>query len=98
MNSLLAWLLTPLDYPFMLRGFLAAWMVGVVCATVGTYVVLRSMAFFGDALAHAILPGLAVGYLVGGGAREPLFWWALLAAIASSIGIGAITRGSKIRE
>ncbi len=67
MNALLNLILTPLNYPFMVRGLLAALMVGVVCATVGTYVVLRGMAFFGDALAHAILPGVAVGYLVGGG-------------------------------
>jgi manganese/iron transport system permease protein len=56
------------------------------------------MAFFGDALAHAILPGVAVGYLVGDGAREPLFWWALIAAIFSSLGIGAISRNTKIKE
>ena len=75
MSSLLEWVIEPLAYPFMLRGILAAVMVGIVCATVGTYVVLRGMAFFGDALAHAILPGVAVGYLLGGGARGPLFWW-----------------------
>ncbi|RPI32862.1 MAG: metal ABC transporter permease [Chloroflexota bacterium] len=91
-------ILEPLQYAFMIRGLLAALMVGVVCATVGTYVVLRGMAFFGDALAHAILPGVAVGYLIGGGAREPLFWWGLLAAVASSLGIGAISRGTKIKE
>jgi manganese/iron transport system permease protein len=88
----------PLQYGFMVRGFLAVLMVGAVCATVGTYVVLRGMAFFGDALAHSILPGVAIGYLVGGGAREPLFWWALLAAILSSIGIGAISKGTQIRQ
>jgi len=98
MNALLNLILTPLNYPFMVRGLLAALMVGVVCATVGTYVVLRGMAFFGDALAHAILPGVAVGYLVGGGAREPLFWWGLAAAVVSSIGIGTITKGAKVRE
>lgn len=91
-------LLEPLQYPFMVRGLSAAIMVGVVSATVGAYVVLRGMAFFGDALAHAILPGVAVGYLVGGGARGPLFWWAMLAAVISSLGIGAISRGTKIRE
>ncbi len=91
-------LLTPLQYGFMARGLVAAMMVGTVCAVVGCYVVLRGMAFFGDALAHAILPGIAVGYLVGGGARQPLFWWALLAAIISSLGIGAISRLTKINE
>jgi manganese/iron transport system permease protein len=88
----------PLQYAFMLRGMLASLMVGIICATVGTYMVLRGMAFFGDALAHAILPGVAVGYLAGGGAREPLFWWGLLAAVISSIGIGTISKGGKIRE
>jgi manganese/iron transport system permease protein len=90
--------LEPLQYAFMVRGLVASMMVGVVCAVVGTYVVLRGMAFFGDALAHAILPGIAVGYLVGGGAREPLFIWALIAAILSSLGIGAISRSTKIKE
>jgi manganese/iron transport system permease protein len=88
----------PLGYAFMQRGILAALMVGVVCAMVGTYVVLRGMAFFGDALAHSILPGVAIGYLVGNGAREPLFWWALVSAVISSLGIGAISKGAKIRE
>ncbi len=91
-------LLEPFAYAFMQRGMLAALMVGVVCAAVGTYIVLRGMAFFGDALAHAILPGVAVGYLVGGGAREPLFWWSLLTAIVASIGIGAISKGAQLRE
>ncbi|MBC8508936.1 MAG: metal ABC transporter permease [Chloroflexi bacterium] len=91
-------ILEPLQYAFMVRGLIASVMVGIVCAVVGTYVVLRSMAFFGDALAHAILPGIAVGYLVGDGAREPLFWWALIAAILSSLGIGTISRNTKIKE
>ncbi len=91
-------LLEPLQYPFMVRALLAAIMVGVVSATLGAYVVLRGMAFFGDALAHAILPGVAIGYLIGGGARGPLFWWAMLAAVISSLGIGAISRGTKIGE
>jgi len=91
-------LIEPLGYAFMQRGMLATLMVGVVCATVGTFVVLRGMAFFGDALAHSILPGVAIGYLVGNGAREPLFWWALVAAVLSSLGIGVISKGAKIRE
>jgi len=88
----------PLQYAFMQRGIAAAILVGVVCAVLGTYVVLRGMAFFGDALAHAILPGVAIGYLIGGGAREPLFWWALLTGILSAIGIGTISRSKRIKE
>lgn len=91
-------ILEPLQYAFMQRGIIAAILVGIVCAILGTYVVLRGMAFFGDALAHAILPGVAIGYLIGGGAREPLFWWALLTGILSAIGIGTISRSKRIKE
>lgn len=94
---MLALLLAPLQYAFMLRALAAAVMVGVVCAVVGTFVVLRGLAFFGDALAHAILPGVAVAYLIGG-ATGPLFWGALGAATATALGIGAITRGGRLRE
>jgi ABC-type Mn2+/Zn2+ transport system permease subunit len=95
---MLDWILIPWHYTFMVRALIGAILVGSICAVVGSYVVLRGMAFFGDALAHAILPGVAVGYLVGGGARQPLFWWAMLAAIISSLGIGTIGKSVKIRE
>jgi manganese/iron transport system permease protein len=94
----MSFLLEPLQYEFMQRGMIAAILVGVVCAVVGTYVVLRGMAFFGDALAHTILPGIALGYLVSGGAREPLFWWALGTAIVAALGIGAISKNAEIKE
>ena len=91
-------LLEPLQYEFMQRGMIAAVIVGIVCAVVGTFVVLRGMAFFGDALAHTILPGIALGYLVSGGARDVLFWWALGTAVIASLGIGAISKNSQIKE
>lgn len=98
MSILLDWLLQPFSYPFMQRGLLAAILVGIVCAVVGTYVVLRGMAFFGDALAHTVLPGIAVGYLVSGGARDTLFWWALGTAVLAALGIGLISKRSGIKE
>ena len=98
MTTLIRFLQEPLHYEFMQRGMIAAVLVGIVCAIVGTYMVLRGMAFFGDALAHTILPGVALGYLVSGGAREPLFWWALGTAIVASLGIGAISKGAQIKE
>ena len=94
----MSWILEPLQYAFMLRGLAAAVLVGIVCAVVGTYVVLRGMAFFGDALAHTILPGVALGYLVSGGSRESLFWWALGTAVIASLGIGAISKNSQVKE
>ena len=95
---MLEWLLEPFSYAFMQRGLAAVVLVGMVCAVVGAYVVLRGMAFFGDALAHTILPGVAVGYLVSGGAREPLFWWALGTAVVAALGIGAISKNTAIKE
>lgn len=95
---MLDFLLEPLGYSFMVRGLIAAGLVGVISAVVGTFIVLRGMAFFGDALSHTILPGVAAGYLLGGGAREPTFWWALITAIVSALSIGAISRGTRIKE
>ncbi len=96
--SLTEFFLTPFAYPFMVRAFLATLIVGAVCAVIGSYVVLRGMAFFGDALAHTILPGVALGYLLGGGTRGELFWWALGTSIVASLGIGALSRTARLRE
>lgn len=82
----------------MVRGLLAAVLVGVMGAVAGSFVVLRGMAFFGDALAHAILPGVAVGYLLSGGRRGSLFWWALLTGLLAAFGIGAVGRGARLKE
>jgi len=98
MQALADFFVTPLAFPFMVRGLVASVLVGALCAVMGTYVVLRGMAFFGDALAHAILPGVAVGYLATGGGRRPLFWWALATAILVSLGIGAVARRGRLKE
>ena len=92
--TLINLVLDPLSYGFMQRGLLAALMVGIVCAVIGCYVVLRSMAFLGDALAHAILPGIALAYLLGGN----LTIGALVAAIAVAAGIGYFSRQGTIKE
>ncbi len=94
MTDLLAWLAEPLQYAFMTRGLLAALIVGIVCPVLGAYVVLRGMAFFGDALAHIILPGVAIAYLVG----WPLGVGALIAGILAAVGIGALSQRREIKE
>jgi ABC-type Mn2+/Zn2+ transport system permease subunit len=98
MNNLFDIFLQPFSYAFMVRGLIASVIVGVVCAVVGIYVVLRGMAFFGDALAHAVLPGVALGYLLSGGSRDTLFWWALGAAVLVALAVGRITKHAAIRE
>jgi ABC-type Mn2+/Zn2+ transport system permease subunit len=94
MQPFVDFLLTPLAYSFMQRGMLAALLVGVLCAVLGCYVVLRSMAFLGDALAHAVLPGVAIAYLLGGN----LLFGALLAALVVALGISFFSRKGTIRE
>ncbi len=84
----------PLQYAFMTRGLAAALIVGIVCAVPGTYIVLRGMALFGNALAHAILPGVAVAYLMGGSSQSWLFAGGLTAGIITSLGIGMLSKGS----
>jgi manganese/iron transport system permease protein len=91
---MLEWLIAPLSYSFMQRGMAAAIMIGVLCAIIGCYVVLRSMAFLGDALAHAILPGIAVAYLLGGS----LLAGALVTATLVALAIGFFSRQGTIRE
>lgn len=99
MSTLARFLTSPFAYPFMIRGLLASIMVGGVCSLVGCYVVLRGMAFLGDALAHSVLPGVAVGFLLEGrGDRRTLFWWALATAVLVALGIGTISQKGKLRE
>ncbi len=88
------WLIEPMSYGFMWRGLLAAVMVGTICSILGTYVILQGMAFFGDALAHTILPGVVIAYLAG----WPLAVGALIVGILSAIGIGALSQRGEVRE
>ncbi|MBA3873233.1 MAG: metal ABC transporter permease [Anaerolineae bacterium] len=88
------WLFEPLQYSFMQTALLAAIMVGVTCATIGVYVVLRRMAFIGDALAHTALPGLVVAYLNG----WSLFGGAVVAGLLTALGIGWLSRREEVRE
>lgn len=90
----MAFILEPLRYAFMIRGLLAAVMVGILCAVMGTYVVLRGMAFLGDAMAHAILPGIAIAYLL----RGNLLVGALVAAAIVALSIGFFSRGGVVKE
>jgi len=76
----MSWLLEPFQYQFMQRGLLAVVLIGVACALVGVYVVLRRMAFIGDALSHTVLPGLVVAYLN----QWNLFAGALLAGVLTA--------------
>ncbi len=90
----MSWFFQPLTYEFMQRGLLASIIVGVLCAVMGTYVVLRGMAFLGDAMAHAILPGVAIAYIL----RGDLLVGAGIAAVVVALSIGFFSKQGTIRE
>jgi len=90
----MSWLTEPFTMGFMQRALVASIIVGVVCAIIGCYIVLRSMAFLGDALAHAILPGVAVAYLAGAN----LLAGALIAGVIVAVGISYVSRAGTIKE
>lgn len=94
MSEVLLWLSEPFQYAFMVRALIGALIVGVVCPVLGTYVVLRGMAFFGDALAHIVLPGVVIAFLLG----WPLGIGALIAGVLAALLIGAISRRTDVRE
>jgi len=94
MNDLLSYLVEPFQYSFMLRGLWASLIVGVVCPVLGSYVVLRGMAFFGDALAHIILPGVVIAFLLG----WPYAIGALIFGVLAALLIGFISRRKDIKD
>ncbi|MFQ5399079.1 MAG: metal ABC transporter permease [Anaerolineae bacterium] len=92
--TVVSWLTEPLGYSFIVRALMAAVLVGIVCSVLGTYVILRGMAFFGDALAHTILPGIVVAFLFG----WPLALGALAMGILTAVGIGAMSNQGMVKE
>ena len=91
-------LLVPLGYPFVTRALVAVTMVAAICALVGTFAVLRGMSYIGSALSHSLVPGVAVGYLVGGLSRDQLFWWATGTSLLAALGMSALVRRVRIGE
>jgi manganese/iron transport system permease protein len=81
-------------FQFMRNSLLAIILVGSVCATIGVYVVLRRMAFIGDALAHTVLPGIVFAYFNG----ISLFIGAVVAGLLTAFGIGWLSRRDTLRE
>ncbi|HEX6291932.1 MAG TPA: metal ABC transporter permease [Herpetosiphonaceae bacterium] len=86
--------LEPLQYPFMQRGLLAVVLVGVLCALVGSFVVLRGLAFMGEAMRHALFAGVVISFLLGGS----LMGGALIFALIVAWLIGVVGRQQGIGE
>lgn len=85
-------------FEFMQRSLLAVVVIGIVSGVVGAFVVTRGMAFLGDALAHTILPGVAIAYLSTNGGQGAVLVGGLVAGVLSALGIGLLTRGNRLSE
>jgi manganese/iron transport system permease protein len=86
-------ILGPLAFPFFVRALIASAIVGLVCAVVGSYMVLRGLAFMGDALSHSAFPGVVAAYLLKG----PFYLGAAIAAVGTALAIGWVTRRGQLR-
>lgn len=86
------WFLAPWQHTFMLHAFLAIVVVGIICGSVGVFVTLRGMAFLGDALAHAIFPGVVIAFIAGGS----FLLGALIAAVIVTMCIGAVSQTGRL--
>ncbi|MBX6754958.1 MAG: metal ABC transporter permease [Thermorudis peleae] len=94
MASLVNAVVAPLHYGFLVRGLTAAVLVGIVCAVIGTFVVLKGLAFIGDALAHVSFTGVVVALLAGFG----FYLGAVAAAVLTALGISVLTRRVGVRS
>ena len=83
----------PFEFAFMQRALLAASLAAVVCAVVGVFVVLKGMAFLGDAVAHSSLAGMSIAFFFGGN----VFWGALAWAVPASMVITTVSRRANLR-
>ncbi len=85
-------LLAPFHYEFMQRAFLAALAVGLLCSTMGTYVVLRRLSFIGDGIAHASFAGIVIAYLK----NFDYYVGAAIVAVITALGIGFVHRRGRL--
>lgn len=86
------------EFEFMRRALVGALALAVAGAPLGVFLILRRMSLTGDAMAHAILPGAAIGYLAGGLSLGPMTLGGLAAGLIVGVGSGAVTRITILRE
>ncbi len=81
-------------YPYLQNALFAAILVGVICGVIGCFIILRGMALMGDAISHAVLPGVVIAYMLG----ASFFIGAVITGVLTALSIGYITRNSKVKE
>jgi ABC-type Mn2+/Zn2+ transport system permease subunit len=94
MTSFATTLFEPFQHAFMRNAFSAIVLVGVICGVMGVFVTLRGLAFMGDAMAHAVFPGVVITYVIGGN----YLVGAIVAATIVSLAIGFVTQSGLLRN
>ena len=89
---MIEFLVAPFEFGFMQRALMGGVLVAAICALVGTFVVLRGLAFVGDALAHAAFPGVVIAYLLKGN----IYLGAMLFALATALGVSLVSRHGRV--
>jgi len=92
--ELIQWLIAPLQYEFMIKAILVSALVGLVCAALSCYLTLKGWALMGDAVSHAVMPGVAIAYLL----NIPLAVGAFVFGVGSVMAIGFIKAQTRVKE
>ena len=90
----LDWITVPLSYPFMQRALVVSLLVGAVCAVLSCYLVLKGWSLMGDAISHAVLPGIVVAFVLG----LPLALGAFVAGLSCAVLTGYLKENSRVKE
>lgn len=93
-DMLYTWVIDPLSLPFMQRALLIALLIGTVCSVFSCFLILKGWSLMGDAVSHAVLPGLALAYVFG----LPLMLGAFAAGLFCAGSIGYIKENSRVKE
>ena len=94
MNALINWFIEPLSHTFMQHALIAAVVIGVVCAILSCYVVLKGWSLMGDAISHAVFPGVIVAFLLG----LPIALGAFIAGLFCAMCVGYLKNNTRIKE
>lgn len=94
MNELWSFFAEPLSYAFMQRALFAAILIGAVCSVLSCYLVLKGWSLMGDAISHAVLPGVVVSFVLG----LPLAVGAFAAGLLCAVATGYLKENSRVKE
>lgn len=94
MNEIWQWFVAPLQYDFMIKALMMSAVVGLVCAVLSCYMILKGWSLMGDAVSHSVLPGVVIAYVLG----LPFTVGAFVFGFLSVLSIGFIKRQTRLKE